>query len=155
MEEVFKCKYAFDKEDEDCETCDGVTMKIDGKEIPCTECAGYEKGDTVEPKKSPQNNKKEEKVINNKDKEEKRENETKSSSKQEIKTEIDGVSVTCLRYMSGMTFTHKDNYYKFTAEEEWQVNNDELKEDMDTVREQLWAKLNSEVDKQVDEVLTL
>ena len=43
----FRCKYAFDKDDEYCKTCDGITMDVDGNKIPCKECAGYEKGEEV------------------------------------------------------------------------------------------------------------
>ena len=54
-----------------------------------------------------------------------------------------------MRYTSGATIKRNDNYFKFVAEEEWdvsQVNN------VDDVREQLWAKLNGEVDKQIEEL---
>ena len=40
------CKYAGDPEDEYCKNCNGCTMKVEGKSISCTECAGYEEGDT-------------------------------------------------------------------------------------------------------------
>ena len=57
-----------------------------------------------------------------------------------------------MRYTSGATIKKNDNYFKFVAEEEWdvsQVNN------VDDVREQLWAKLNGEVDKQIEELQNL
>ena len=57
-----------------------------------------------------------------------------------------------MRYTSGATIKRNDNYFKFVAEEEWdvsQVNN------VDDVREQLWAKLNGEVDKQIEELQNL
>ena len=151
------CKYAGDKEDEDCVNCNGIKMEIDGKEYDCTECAGYEQGEQLkkEPKKSAQKQKKKKKEENSTSNEENRENERKSTSCEEETQVIDGVKVTSLRYMSGITIVHKDNYYKFTAEEEWQVNEDELKEDLETVREKLWVKLNSEIDKQVEEVFEL
>lgn len=154
-EEVYVCKYADDKEDEDCVNCNGITMEVDGKEIPCVECAGYEKGEAVSEPKKVQNKKKTEKANTNTLKEEKPVKSAKTSTSTETKADIDGVKVTCLRYMSGVTIIHKDNYYKFNAEEEWQVNPAELTEDIETVREKLWAKLNSGVDKQVEEILTL
>ena len=67
-------------------------------------------------------------------------------SSQEVYGEI---KITSMRYTSGATIKRNDNYFKFVAEEEWdvsQVNN------VDDVREQLWAKLNGEVDKQIEEL---
>ena len=39
-----KCKWAGDQGDEYCKSCDGITMDVDGKSIPCDQCAGYEAG---------------------------------------------------------------------------------------------------------------
>lgn len=41
---MMKCKWAGDAGDEYCKNCNGVTMLVEGKEVPCTECAGYEEG---------------------------------------------------------------------------------------------------------------
>lgn len=64
--------------------------------------------------------------------------------------DVDGKpKVVALNYISGATVLIGNNYFKFVAEEEWdvsQVNN------VEDVREQLWAKLNSEVDKQIEEL---
>ena len=81
-------------------------------------------------------NKKEDKVV--KVKEEKKAVETTNDLK-----------VVSMRYTSGVTVKKGDNYFKFAAEEEWdvsQVNN------VNDVREKLWAKLNVEVDSQVEEL---
>ena len=102
------------------------------------------------------------KTNNNTPKEEKCENEAKNkannkpvivedeSKETEVTTTIEGeIKVTALRYTSGATVKKGDNYFKFIAEEEWdvsQVNN------VDDVREQLWAKLNAEVDSQIEEL---
>ena len=68
----------------------------------------------------------------------------------EKSTEVDGsIRVMSMRYTSGATIKRGDNYFKFIAEEEWdtsQITN------VDDVREQLWAKLNGEVDKQIEEL---
>lgn len=61
-----------------------------------------------------------------------------------------GIKVTSLRYTSGATIKKGDNYFKFIAEEEWDVS--QAKQDIQDVREQLWAKLNSEVDSQIEEL---
>lgn len=61
------------------------------------------------------------------------------------------IKVVSMRYTSGATVKKGDNYFKFIAEEEWDVSQvAEL--DMENVREQLWAKLNGEVDIQIEEL---
>lgn len=61
-----------------------------------------------------------------------------------------GIHITSLRYTSGATIKKGDNYFKFVAEEEWDVS--QAKQDIQDVREQLWAKLNAEVDAQIEEL---
>ena len=82
-------------------------------------------------------NKKEDKAV--KVKEEKKAVET-----------TNGIKVVSMRYTSGATVKKGDNYFKFIAEEEWDVSQTE--QNIDDVREQLWAKLNCEVDKQIEEL---
>ena len=68
----------------------------------------------------------------------------------EVKTTIEGeIKVTALRYTSGATVKKGDNYFKFIAEEEWDVSRIE---DVQEAREKLWAKLNAEVDSQIEEL---
>lgn len=113
---------------------------------------------TTETKKPTQNKKKDEKVSKSTIKTEKAENKPKSSSKKVAETkkadektdEVNGeIKVTAIRYMSGATIVKGDNYFKFTAEEEWDVS--QIK-DVDEAREKLWAKLNSEIDAQIEEL---
>ena len=59
------------------------------------------------------------------------------------------IKVTSLRYTSGATVKKGDNYFKFIAEEEWDVSKIE---DVQEAREKLWAKLNAEVDSQIEEL---
>ena len=61
----------------------------------------------------------------------------------------DGIRVTSIRYTSGATVKKGDNYFKFVAEEEWDVSRIE---DVQEAREKLWAKLNAEVDSQIEEL---
>ena len=102
------------------------------------------------------------KTNNNTPKEEKCENEAKNkannkavivedeSKETEVTTTIYGeIKVTSLRYTSGATVKKGDNYFKFVAEEEWDVSRIE---DVQEAREKLWAKLNGEVDKQIEEL---
>lgn len=60
------------------------------------------------------------------------------------------ITVVSMRYTSGATVKKGDNYFKFIAEEEWDVLQTE--QNIDDVREQLWAKLNAEVDAQIEEL---
>ena len=82
-------------------------------------------------------NKKEDKAV--KVKEEKKAVET-----------TNGIKVVSMRYTSGATVKKGDNYFKFIAEEEWDVS--QTKQNIEDVREQLWAKLNCEVDAQIEEL---
>ena len=176
------CKWAGDPADEYCKSCDGIKMMVEGLEKSCTECNGYEEGtEEVEvesgevteehmnppveetPVKTTQkaNTKaKNIKTTNTTPKEEKPvKNENTKSQKvekvaeeKEVKETVDtdGITVTSLRYTSSATVKKGDNYYKFTAEEEWNTNN--YKGNIEDVREQLWATLNAEVDKQIEDL---
>ena len=195
---MWKCKWSGDKDDVYCSNCNGVTMEVDGKEISCEECNGYEEGseevetetkeekvmeEQKEPEKETQkddftkdmnepdqdtttertetaqkqikksnttnttSNDKKAKESGNKKVE--KVDEEKKAVEKTTKDENGQVKVVSMRYTSGATIKKGDNYFKFVAEEEWdvsQVNN------VDDVREQLWAKLNGEVDKQIEEL---
>ena len=177
-----KCKWAGDPNDEYCKNCDGVTMEVDGNSISCTECAGYEAGteevdstpDKVEeslpveeekndnpennekpiekPSKSdkPNNNTpKEEKPLKSKNNKATKVKEEKKAVEKTTKDENGQVKVVSMRYTSGATIKKNDNYFKFVAEEEWDVSRIE---DVQEAREKLWAKLNAEVDSQIEEL---
>ena len=105
---------------------------------------------------------KDKKTNNNTPKEEKCENKSKNkannkaviveneSKEKEVTTTIEGeIKVTALRYTSGATVKKGDNYFKFVAEAEWDVSRIE---DVQEAREKLWAKLNAEVDSQIEEL---
>ncbi len=176
-----KCKWAGDPNDEYCKGCDGIKMTVDDVSVSCEQCAGYEAGteeiteestpnevveesanvDTAETQQNVEKQPETKKTVNTKGKKEKPENDANKHAtectkvKEEKKAseqteEIDGaVKVVSLRYMSGATIQRGDNYFKFTAEEEWDVS--QVK-DVDTVREQFWAKLNMEIDSQIEEL---
>jgi hypothetical protein len=189
-----KCKWAGDQGDEYCKSCDGVTMDVDGKSIPCDQCAGYEAGtddvaseeimpEPIEEKtedkstetnvenvtknkqNSPQNSTKTEKTNNNTPNEEKGKNKEKTkgtsnkdkvvkiadekNTQEKVSKDNGEIKVTSLRYTSGATIKKGDNYFKFIAEEEWDVSRIE---DVQEAREKLWAKLNAEVDSQIEEL---
>lgn len=164
------CKYAGDPTDEYCKNCDGITMEVDDKKIPCTDCAGYEAGkedaDTNEEIMNPpiEKTSKTEKGNNNtannknvkfvsKNKETINKKEDKAVKVKEEKKAVEttnDIKVVSMRYTSGATVKKGDNYFKFIAEEEWDVSQTE--QNIDDVREQLWAKLNAEVDAQIEEL---
>ena len=102
------------------------------------------------------------KTNNNTPKKEKCENKSKNKANNnpvivfnenketEVTNTIEGeIKVTALRYTSGATVKKGDNYFKFIAEEEWDVSRIE---DVQEAREKLWAKLNAEVDSQIEEL---
>ena len=98
------------------------------------------------------NTPKEEKPLKSKNNKATKVKEEKKAVEKTTKDENGQVKVVSMRYTSGATIKKGDNYFKFVAEEEWdvsQVNN------VDDVREQLWAKLNGEVDKQIEELQNL
>ena len=175
-----KCKWAGDVNDEYCKSCDGITMQVDGNSISCTECAGYEAGeedvkDTSEPimnepatatkneEKTDEKPTKPKKINNNTSatKETKIEDKNKATNNKTDVVKVseehnftenvstDGIKVTSIRYTSGATVKKGDNYFKFIAEEEWDVSRIE---DVQEAREKLWAKLNAEVDSQIEEL---
>ena len=100
---------------------------------------------------------KDKKTNNNTSNKEKGKNEAKNKATTVTKvaeeakeTEVkNDIKVTALRYTSGATVKKGDNYFKFIAEEEWDVSRIE---DVQEAREKLWAKLNAEVDSQIEEL---
>lgn len=185
-----KCKWAGDAGDEYCKDCNGISMMVDGNEVSCDQCAGYEAGDEVveeakqeetvdepveekeelpinppeepkeeEPKKEPKKPTKKQTKKESKDKvtpkEEKVEKTAKITSEAGSTESIEGVNVLSLCYMSGCTIQKGDSFFKFNAQEEWKLDLNIINttEKIEEVREKLWAKLNAEVDKQVEDVL--
>ena len=185
MSDVIKCQYAGDPNDEYCKTCNGVTMLVEGQEYPCTECTAYVACEATEelpinqPVDEAENTTSEasEQATEDAQTETSTDEATEEATEQpaeaqsdttvvstESETEEDtlpdGVTVKSIRYMSGMTVQKAEKngsttYYKFTAEEEWAVDEETGKdaEKMKNVREKLWAKVNLEIDNQVWEVL--
>ena len=97
------------------------------------------------------------KTNNNTSNKEKCENKSKNKvttvtkvAEETKETEVkNDIKVTSLRYTSGATVKKGDNYFKFVAEEEWDISRIE---DVQEAREKLWAKLNAEVDSQIEEL---
>ena len=178
------CKYAFDKEDEYCATCDGVQMEVDGNLIPCDQCAGYEEGteEAVDKEETPmvpdaeecsgdeeptvalENAKtdlettKKSKTINTTKKKTTSEISENSNEKtkevvetiKDKKVNVEGAKVTSIRFTSGATVKKGDNYFKFVAEKELDLSFYDGK--IEDAEEQLWSDLNSQIDKQVEDL---
>ena len=170
------CKYAFDKEDEYCATCDGVQMEIDGNLIPCDQCAGYEEGaeeavnkeavetvtndeyveeenisepepEHVEIEEEPKKEKPSKKQTTNKTPKKKKEVVETIKDK---KVNVEGAKVASIRFTSGATVKKGDNYFKFVAEKELDLSS--YDGNIEDAEEQLWADLNAQIDKQVEDL---
>lgn len=119
---------------------------------------------------APKNSKKDKQVTTNTSKPEKSKKEVKNNTTSSLSVKEDkapvvkvaeekhteeevvpgGIRIKSLRYVSSATVKKGDNYYKFSAEEEWDL---ELYDgDIQDARDQLWAKLNGEVDSQIEDL---
>lgn len=77
--------------------------------------------------------------------------EEKKSVENTVEDPTGTIKVVSMRYTSGATIKKGDNYFKFIAEEEWDVSQISDSAIRDT-REMLWAKLNAEIDGQIEEL---
>lgn len=131
--------------EEDEKTVDDASSKLNKKSDEKPEKAKSVKTNTAEVKKS-KNDKKNKETIS-------KVKEEKNAVEQVI--EHNGkIKVVSMRYTSGATIKKGDNYFKFIAEEEWDTSQ-LADEDMANASEQLWAKLNGEVDRQIEELNNL
>ncbi len=186
-----KCKWAGDKSDNYCVSCDGINMMVEGVQTSCTKCAGYEPGEEIPVMNEPVNtdipfeetkqeptpvptpvevpvtsktksvnkktaaNKKANTADTNKVKTEgtveENVNDKIVEKVQEQKEESDGIKIVSLNYTSGCTVKHDDTYYKFVAEEKWDLTN--FNGDVQEARDMLWAQLNTEIDNQIADII--
>lgn len=165
------CKMVVDNVETECTNCAGYEAGEEEVEItnsenvkekaepimdePVTSTKNDEKTDekTAKSKKTI-NSTKTAKEMKNEDKNKATNNKTdvvKVSEEHNFTENVstDGIRVTSIRYTSGATVKKGDNYFKFIAEEEWDVSRIE---DVQEAREKLWAKLNAEVDSQIEEL---
>lgn len=80
--------------------------------------------------------------------------EEKKSVENTVENPTGTIKVVSMRYTSGATIKKGDNYFKFIAEEEWDVSQISDLAIQDT-REMLWAKLNAEIDGQIEDLSNL
>ena len=132
---------------------DEVPFKKENESVKTKKATVKNKPKTTSTKKTNNNTAKQaEPEIESKDKETINKNKvTKISEEHDLSETMapDGIKVTALRYTSGATIKKGDNYFKFIAEEEWDVSR---VENVQEAREKLWAKLNSEIDSQIEEL---
>lgn len=165
------CTMEVDGQSISCDQCAGYeagTEEIKDNEPIMTESVEELKNETptnnkqksTQKSKDPENpnnntSKQEKSKIEAKDKETNSKNDItkiadeKKSEEKTIITNNGAVKVTSIRYTSGATIKKGDNYFKFIAEEEWDVSQVQNIED---TREMLWAKLNAQVDSQIEEL---
>ena len=132
FEDIPVCQYAGDKEDEYCCACNGKTMEIDGQTFSCKECQSYTPA--AEPVDTPA--------------------ETVQQAAEDIKTvAVDtytsqGITTT-IKAESGLSIETKKGWYRFSFTEERIIPESA---DIEKEKEALWNSVNSEVDRQAEEV---
>lgn len=136
-QDIVKCRFAGDPNDEYCKGCDGIKVKgDDGKMYDAPTCGGYE-ATPAEPEPS-----------------EEPASDSESAAVSQATDELEAVPVqgltTVIRAESGLTREINGTYYKFFFSEERVVP-----EGCDLAAEKaaLWDAVNQEVDRQLDDVL--
>ena len=137
-EEIIKCKYAGDPEDEYCSQCDGFRpVGDDGKAVDATMCGGYEPADEQF----------EQLTIDMPDSR----HETAADSpatQAPPKEPVKGIT-SVIRAESGVSREINGIWYKFMFSEE-RILPEGC--DMEAEKQALWDSVNAEVDAQVDAV---
>lgn len=133
-EEIIKCKFAGDPEDEFCSVCDGLHPVDDsGKAQPATACGGYEPEEPPAPETSASPS---ESCGDS--------HETDAPNKECVK----GIT-SVIRAESGLTREINGTYYKFMFSEE-RILPEGC--DIEAEKQALWDSVNAEVDAQLDAV---
>lgn len=133
VEDIIRCQYAGDHEDEYCCTCNGVTMEIDGKEFSCKECQSYT---PIEEPHAPEGVD----VIG----------PSETSHLEQTDTEyVPQGLVTSIKAESGLSIETKHGWYRFSYTEERLIPESA---DIEKEKEALWNTVNAEVDRQAEEV---
>ena len=166
-----KCKWAGDAGDEYCKDCNGCELMFEGQKKIATDCAGYEPGDEdvelegeTEEKDLPMNppeEVKEDKKASSKKKEQPKEEPLKNviMKKGDVsKVILDDITTTnskvkSIRIRSGVTREIDGTYYKFTYEQENELNPNLTPEQIEEEKAKIWDICNSEVDKQLADLV--
>lgn len=159
-----KCKWAGDPEDTYCKDCNGCEIMVDGVSHPATSCKGYETDEKqVEQVQAPV-----EEDTNNVDTSTTNENtlnsnenvkEDKTYTKEEKLLKNENTQsrgyTSELRFMSGGSVERNGVWYKFECSETRVLEPNLSEEQVAEEREKLWATVNSEIDKQIEDILKM
>lgn len=163
MADIVKCKWAGDPEDTYCKDCNGCEIMVDGVSHPATACKGYETDKPVEEVQAPV-----EEDTNNVDTSTTNENtlnsnenvkEDKTYTKEEKLLKIENTQprgyTSELRFMSGGSVERNGVWYKFECSETRVLEPNLSEEQVAEEREKLWTTVNSEIDKQIEDILKM
>lgn len=138
-EEIIRCKYAGDPEDEYCRECDGLHPVDDGgKQVDASLCGGYEPEEREQKQPVP-----EEPAAHSETGADSHEHDAPN------KECVKGVT-SVIRAESGLTREVNGTYYKFMFSEERIVP---AGCDLEAEKQALWEAVNAEVDAQLNSVL--
>lgn len=135
-EEIIRCKYAGDPQDEYCSQCDGLRPRDDhGNEVDATECGGYEPAEQEQPApETPESH-----------------CETCGDScetEAPVNNCVKGLT-SVIRAESGLSVEVNGRWYKFTFSEE-RILPEGC--DVEAEKRALWDSVNAEVDAQFESV---
>jgi hypothetical protein len=141
--EITPCKFHNDEKDENCCTCDGVVMVVDGVKYSCKDCQGYTEPDPIV---EPVNDQVQQPIDIEVDEEE----ELPPADS----FQVQGVTTT-IKAESGLSVEIKDKdgytkWFKFNYSEERKVPENC---DLEVEKQALWNAVNKTVDEQMDEAL--
>ena len=164
MANIMKCKWAGDPEDTYCKDCNGCEIMVDGVSHPATACKGYETEEeqieqVQEPVEEDVNNLNIATTNGNISNSNENEKDNKIYTKEENSlknenTQPRGYSSE-LRFMSGGSVERNGVWYKFECSETRVLEPNLSEEQVAEEREKLWATVNSEIDKQLEDILKL
>lgn len=132
FEDIPVCMYAGDPGDEYCVSCNGKTMIVNGEEYSCEECQAY--CPKEEPVETPA-------AVDETPRDDTLQAEVTNYTPQGITTSI--------KAESGLSIETKKGWYRFSYTEERIIPESA---DIEKEKEALWNAVNSEVDRQAEEV---
>lgn len=163
MADIVKCKWAGDPEDTYCKDCNGCEIMVDGVSHPATSCKGYETDEPIEQAQKPV-----EDDVNNVDisvtngntpnsNETQKDEQTSVEEKKSLKNENTQPRgyISELRFMSGGSVERNGVWYKFECSETRVLEPNLSEEQVAEEREKLWVTVNSEIDKQIEDILKM
>lgn len=164
MANIVKCKWAGDPEDNYCKDCNGCEIMVDGVSHLATSCKGYETDEKqIEQVQEPV-------VENMNNVDTSTTNENTSNSNENVKDEQIPIKeekllkneniqprgyTTELRFMSGGSVERNGVWYKFECSESRVLEPNLTEEQVADEREKLWATVNNEIDKQIEDILKM